>query len=378
MFSLNAIVRFRRLLHQNPEISGLESATAKRVVRFFEGLQPDGILDNLGGNGVAFIFEGQAAGPTLLLRCELDALPIQETNTFDHRSVETGKAHKCGHDGHMAIIAAVGSVLARHRPARGRVVLLYQPAEETGAGAAAVIRDPKFDAIKPDMVFALHNLPGFPLGDIIVRQGTFSCASRGMIIQLHGTTAHAAQPETGKSPAQAMCRLITAFDAVAERFRSGSELAFATVVGARLGEKAFGTSPGYAQVMATLRSETDDTMNRIIAHMERTVSRTTAAFRLSYDIAYEDVFRATVNAGPAVDIIERANAGKSIIVADKPFRWSEDFGRFTAAAPGALFGLGAGENTPDLHNPDYDFPDALIEAGADSFLRIVRQCLGGD
>ncbi|MBE9080318.1 amidohydrolase [Romeria aff. gracilis LEGE 07310] len=239
----DSAAQLRRRLHRQPELSGAEFQTAQQILHFFADLKPDETLTELGGTGVAFVFSGAEPGPTVLLRCELDALPIQEENTFAHRSTAAGCAHKCGHDGHMAILAAVGIQLAAQRPLRGRVVLLYQPAEETGQGAAAVIADEKFSQIRPDYVFALHNLPGQPLGQVVVRSGTFSCASRGVTITLLGKTAHAAQPETGISPAAAMCQLIDELSQLPTRLGFGDELAFATVVGARLGEKAFGTSP---------------------------------------------------------------------------------------------------------------------------------------
>ncbi|MCZ6762346.1 MAG: M20/M25/M40 family metallo-hydrolase, partial [Gammaproteobacteria bacterium] len=130
-------VNLRREIHRNPERSGCETGTAQRLLRFFEPLRPDRVIEGLGGTGIAFVFSGTQAGPTILLRSELDALPIHEVNEFDHRSLHDGTSHKCGHDGHMAILAAVGEKLSKKRPARGRVVLLYQPAEETGQGAAA-------------------------------------------------------------------------------------------------------------------------------------------------------------------------------------------------------------------------------------------------
>lgn len=373
----NSAAQLRRRVHQHPELSGAEVQTAQKILQFFSSLNPDETLSELGGTGVAFVFTGVKPGPTVLLRCELDALPIQEENAFAHRSTVAGCAHKCGHDGHMAILAAVGTQLAARRPPRGRVVLLYQPAEETGLGAAAVIKDKQFSQIRPDYVFALHNLPGYPLGQVVVRSGTFSCASRGIIITLIGKTAHAAQPETGISPAAAMCQLIDELSQLPARLGFGNELAFATVVGARLGAKAFGTAPAIAEVMATLRSETDETMQRIVTHIEETAQQLASAQGLRCSLTYEDIFTATVNDPTAVERIcaaaHQCQAPLSQI--ETPLRWSEDFGRFTAIAPGALFGLGAGQHEPALHNADYDFPETLIERGAALFLHIVADCL---
>ncbi len=367
----------RRELHRHPELSGSESETAARICRFFEPLRPDEVIRGLGGHGVAVVFSGAEAGPTVMLRCELDALPIAEQSRAAHRSTLDGRSHACGHDGHMAILARVGESLSAVRPPTGRVVLLYQPAEENGGGAGAVIRDNRYPEIRPDLVFALHNLPGFPLGTIVVRSGTFCCASRGVVVSLEGTPSHAAQPEAGTSPARAMCRIMKLIDDLAARVRAGDEVAFATVVGARLGaDDAFGTAPGDARVMATLRSETDDTLDRMVEHLEASVRRIAARHGLRHDLAYRDEFSATVNAPRAVAVVCRAAGRASLRVMEGPFRWSEDFGRLTALAEGALFGIGAGVETPALHNPAYDFPDELIPLGAAVFTRMIQDCLG--
>lgn len=355
-------LELRHVLHRHPELSGAEHGTAHHIAAFFAPLRPDLSLTELGGAGLAFAFGEATHGPTVLLRCELDAVPA---------GAQGAAAHRCGHDGHMAILAAVGSALADQRPRRGRVVLLYQGAEETGAGAAAVLADPRFAQISPDWVFALHNLPGYPLGTIVVRPGAFTCASRGMVLALTGKAAHAAQPETGRSPAGAMCRLIGEFEKLAARFGSDDEIAFATVVGARLGERAFGTAPGDAQVYVTLRSATDATMTRMVRHCEEMVARVARDAGLTPTIGYEDVFEATTNAPAAVACIRRAADSLPVVGAAEPFRWSEDFGRFTARTSGALFGLGAGEHAAALHDPAYAFPDELLDPAARLLLRIV-------
>lgn len=367
----------RRELHRHPELSGSESETAAKICRFFEPLQADEIILGLGGHGVAFVFSGPEQGPTVMLRCELDGLPIRELCRTAHSSAIDGRSHACGHDGHMAILAAVGERLSAARPPKGRVVLLFQPAEEDGSGAEAVIRDTRFSKIRPDFVFALHNLPGFPLGTVVVRAGTFCCASRGMVVSLEGTPAHAAQPETGRSPARAMCRIMQLIDGLPASLEVGDEVAFATIVGARLGAgEAFGTAPGDARVLLTLRSENDGTLNRMVEHVERSVRRVAARHGLRCEISYCDDFTATVNSRKAVDVVRRAAGAGSVVVMDGPLRWSEDFGRLTAIAEGALFGIGAGEEIPVLHNPAYDFPDELIPLGAAVFTGIIGECLG--
>jgi amidohydrolase len=311
-----------------------------------------------------------------MLRADLDALPIRETKEAPHRSANAGAAHLCGHDGHMTILAGVGEALARERPARGRAILLYQPAEETGEGAAAVLDDPGFVALRPDFAFALHNLPGYPLGQVVVRDGAFASASRGMTVVLEGVAAHAAQPETGRSPAGALARIIGRWaDPPLDVVGNGGGT-FITVVGSRLGTKSFGTAPDRVEIWATLRGPDDQAMADLVEFAERVVVEEAGTDCLVPTITYEDVFPATVNAPEAVAVLRRAAPPDGIRELKRPFRWSEDFGRFTAAVPGALFGLGAGEDTPALHNPDYDFPDALTPLGRDLFLAVLADLLG--
>lgn len=369
------IIDFRHELHRYPELAGREVETAARVRDYFRALQPDRIIEGLGGHGMAVVFQGGRAGPTLLLRCELDAVPVQEVNALVYRSRRKECAHKCGHDGHMAILAAVGRGLAERRPVRGQVVLLYQPAEENGLGAAAVLADTRFAEIRPDYAFALHNLPGYPLGQVVVRSGSFSCASRGMALTLTGKSAHAAQPETGLSPARAMCSLISGCASLPPELKSASELMMATVVGAALGEKAFGTAPERADIWITLRSDSDVGMEQLVAHAEQLARQAAAADDLGLAIAYEDIFPATHNSERALALVERSCAPLELRRIEEPFRWSEDFGRMTAVCEGALFGIGAGETVPALHNPDYDFPDPLIQPAADLFRRILDNSL---
>src|SRR5271165_1581951 len=195
---------WRRLLHRAPDLAGAEAETACEVRRFLAPTAPDQVIAGLGGHGVAFVYRGRSPGPTVLFRAELDALPIEEISTFAHRSARAGSAHLCGHDGHMAILAATAQGFAAERPQRGRAVLLFQPAEEDGSGAAAVIADPKFKEIAPDMAFAWHNMPGRELGRAALKAGPVNCASLGMRIALLGKTSHASTPQLGVSPMAAV------------------------------------------------------------------------------------------------------------------------------------------------------------------------------
>lgn len=372
-----ALTAFRQALHRAPELSGAEAGTARAVVAELTQSRPDRLLTGLGGHGVAAIWEGAEPGPTVLIRCELDALPILETGTVAHRSQVPGKAHLCGHDGHMAIVAGVARGLARQKPRRGRAVLLFQPAEEDGSGAAAVIADPAFAQIRPDLALSLHNYPGLALGHGVVRPGPANCASRGIRIRLTGRTAHAAQPETGLSPGPALAQLIARLPGLGKGGPvTDPAFSLVTVTHARLGEPAFGIAPAEAELWATLRTQTDAGMAALVAATEAAVAE--AAGGLGTSLSYHDIFTACTNAPEAVAVLRAALAAEAIPEGETevPMRASEDFGRFGALAPAAMLLLGAGEASPSLHNSDYDFPDSLIPVGAALFLRCLADQLG--
>ncbi|MDZ7764991.1 MAG: amidohydrolase [Melioribacteraceae bacterium] len=202
------LTQLRKELHKHPELSGEESDTAGRIVEYAKRYDPDEIITSLGGNGVAIVFNGEEKGKTILIRCDLDALPIEEENDFDHKSIEKNVSHKCGHDGHMAIVSGLIPLLAENKIKKGKVVLLYQPAEEIGQGAEWVINDDKFKELIPDYAFALHNLPKFNTGQVVVREKGFAAASKGLIVRLKGKTAHAGHPERGITPSPAVAELI--------------------------------------------------------------------------------------------------------------------------------------------------------------------------
>ena len=370
---------WRRDLHRFPELSGEERETAARVVAALAATRPDQVVTGLGGHGVAAVWQGDAPGQTVLFRAELDALPIDEVGQPDWRSTLPGKGHMCGHDGHMAILLALARLIARKRPATGRVILLFQPAEETGAGAAAVLADARYPALKPDWAFALHNLPGLTFGHATLRAGTMMCASQGMRVQLTGKTAHASMPESGTSPVHAVARLIPALLALGPGGALTPDFRMITITHARIGEAAFGISPGYGELWAKLRTREDGPMAALRAEAEVLVRAEAAKDGLAVSFVTRDDFAATVNDAGAITRLVSAMDALNIPHGDDhlPLRGSEDFGRFGVEGTRmAMMFVGSGEKHPQLHNPDYDFPDGLIPLGARLFQRVMTDILG--
>lgn len=371
------LVQHRHALHRRPEVSGHEVETAARITQLLKECEADKILQGLGGHGVAAIYDSGAAGPTVGIRCELDGLPIQETSDAPYVSLYPGRGHLCGHDGHMAMVLGVAQALRSERPNGGRVVLLFQPAEETGQGAAAMRSDPRFLDIAPDYLFSLHNLPGLALGQVKLCQSAANCASRGMRIVLGGKTSHAAAPQDGVSPASALSALMTDLANLGAGGQLDDTYALTTVTHARLGEPTFGIAPGSAELWVTLRTVSDDRMESLVDKAEEKVKVCAEHHGLTAEIHYDDVFEACVNDADAVEVLKQACADQSVPTAlvTEPQRFSEDFGQFAKGSKSAMFWLGAGEAHPQLHNPDYDFPDDLIPIGTTIFLSAIQNVL---
>lgn len=374
---LDALIQTRRLLHQKPEVSGQEEDTAGFIVQRLHDYGPDQIVEGLGGHGVAAVFEGAEPGATLMFRCELDGLPILEVSDLAHRSLYEGKGHLCGHDGHMSILLGLGQVIARDRPVRGRVVLLFQPAEEDGSGAKAVLEDPAFAALRPDMSFSLHNYPGVELNHVLLRAGPVNCASRGLRLCFDGKTAHAAQPEHGVAPTPAIAACLAQFSQLADEVaESTGNLAMATITHCQIGEAAFGIAPGQGEIWVTLRTLLDNQMAQLSERIETFATDVARQHGLRLSMEVSDDFSHCENSPEAVKIFAKAldTLGVPYCEDGLPIRASEDFGRFRACGDSAMIFLGAGLDHPKLHNPDYDFPDDLIRCGVEIFDAVRKLC----
>jgi amidohydrolase len=373
-FDIDQLIGLRHWLHAHPEVSRQEVETAKHLRQFLEThATPDRVVP-LHGAGFAAVYEGQSAGKTILLRCELDALPIHEINdNIPYRSIFDGVGHKCGHDGHMAILAGLAQTLAE-RPAKGRVVLLFQPDEETGTGARLSCSHPNFDQIKPDLVFALHNLPSFPLGQIVCKSGVFASEVRYVTIRMSGKEAHSAQPETGTSPSYALAELTLQVRKIQAKYDLPDAYALAVPVYNQMGVQASGISPARGEVHITLRSAQSDTVEKMWQDIQGCAVELAARYTLEAGFEIREAFTGTKNTELGFDMIRQAAAKTNhpFRCLEHPFRWGEDFGEFTNRFEGGMFGLGAGDIQPELHHPDYDFPDGIIGNGIAMFAEIIR------
>ncbi|MCG9793599.1 amidohydrolase [Flavobacterium algicola] len=376
-FLLNTpeLIALRKDLHKHPETALKEKNTAKRIISFLENYPPDDLITEVGETGILAIYNGKAKGKTVIFRAELDALPIQEVNTFDHQSVYAGVSHKCGHDGHMTILCGLATQLHVNRPETGKVVLLFQPAEENGKGVVRIVPDMRFRALEPDFIFALHNLPSYPKNQILVKNSTFTCAVNSIIIKLKGKTSHAGEPEKGINPALALAEITASFLGQMQTDISQPDFCLITPIYSKMGSKAYGVSAGRGQTHFTVRSDSNEQMKIIEANLENTATAIARKYHLDIKISWTQSFHANENNDEAVDYVRQAakNNDFELIEKEFPFTWGEDFGIFTKLYAGAMFGLGSGTDTPALHNPDYDFPDDIITTGVAIFHQIAKQ-----
>ena len=371
---METLIELRHILHEHPELSGQEALTNKILNEWIKQTQPDLLIEKIGGYGLAVVYKGAQPGKRILIRGDIDALHIPEPNDIPYRSVNQGVSHKCGHDGHATILCGLAQWLGEQRPDCGEVVLLFQPAEETGQGAQAILDDPLFEQIKPDVAYGLHNLPGFEKGQIMVREGCFAAASFGLKLTFDGRTAHASQPETGHSPSELLAQLIHQLEKKRELLKTVKPLTTFVITHAILGEETFGVAPGHAEIWLTLRSY-DDRNLQLMATQIIELCRTKAKdYLFDFDFSEHEAFAATNSHPDCVHTIEQAAQNLELKLGrlSEPFRWSEDFGRFGSVCPIGFFGLGSGLDQPALHNPEFDFPDDILETGMCMFWEIIR------
>ncbi|MDF0706037.1 amidohydrolase [Flagellimonas okinawensis] len=371
------ILELRHRLHANPDLSNHEDKTAAIIKDFIASFRPTEIIEGIGGCGLAAVYRFSEKGPTITLRCELDALPIKESNSFAHKSTKTGVSHKCGHDGHMAIVASIAKWLNQNPLKNGTVILLFQPAEETGEGAKRIIEDEKFNNLNTDFVFALHNIPKKPKHHIIIPKKGFSAEVLSVIIKLQGKESHASEPENGINPSLGISKIIHQLSSFNIVEPSDTNFAILTPVHINMGQKSYGISPAHGELHYTLRTWNTATMDKLKANLEHVVQTICRQHLLQYDLEWLEHFPASEVDKSCNAIVKKAAIVNGFTFEDKntPFKFGEDFGWFSKTYKSAMFGVGAGMSTPALHNADYDFPDNLLATGFSMFKSIILNIL---
>lgn len=375
---LDNALRWRHQLHQHPELGYQEQHTSTLVAQVLEeaGLQ---VFRGLAGTGVIATLEN-GPGPTIGLRADMDALPITEKGTPAWKSAQQGVMHACGHDGHTAMLLAAACQLAATRRFSGTVHFLFQPAEENLGGARKMVEEGLFTRFPMDAVYAMHNWPGLPLGQIAVNPGAMMASLDSFEITLNGKSCHAAMPESGADPMVVAAELILALQTIPSRRLSPLASAVVSVTQIHGGE-AINVIPEHVVLRGTVRCLQPEVRDRVRGLIEEFVTTLPRPFGVSGDIAWYPGYPVTANhAAQAEQVREVASA----LLGERQVRWqvnpsmaSEDFACMLEACPGAYFWIGADEETPSapLHNAHYDFNDALLPMGIAFWQQLVEHVL---
>ncbi|WP_313311558.1 M20 aminoacylase family protein [Pulveribacter sp.] len=386
-----AIASVRRDIHAHPELCFQEVRTADVIAaQLTEWGIP--IHRGLGTTGVVGIVHGRDGGKSgraVGLRADIDALPMQEFNTFEHASRHAGKMHACGHDGHTAMLLAAAKYFSQpaHRDFDGTVYLIFQPAEEGGGGAREMIKDGLFEQFPMQAVFGMHNWPGLPVGSFAVSAGPVMASSNEFKITIRGKGAHGAMPHLGIDPVPVACQMVQAFQNIISRNKKPVEAGVISVTMIHAGE-ATNVVPDSCELQGTVRTFSLELLDLIERRMRQVAEHTCAAFEATCEFEFVRNYPPTVNSPAEAAFAAQVMAGivgDSGVRAQEPTMGAEDFAFMLQAKPGAYVFIGNGEGDHravghgggpcTLHNPSYDFNDDLIPLGGTYWVELARQWL---
>ena len=377
------LAAWRRDLHRHPELGYAETRTAGIVAERLRAFGLDRVETGIGGTGVVGVLHG-ATGPAagesraILLRADMDALPIMEASGAPHASATPGVMHACGHDGHTTMLLGAAKRLAETRAFEGSVVFVFQPAEEGGAGARAMLKDGLLERFPARAVYGMHNYPGLPVGSFALRPGACMASADEFRIRIAGVGGHAAHPEAVRDPIVAGAALVQALQTVVSRRLDPLEPAVLSVSTFHAGT-ASNVIPATAELSGTVRVFSEDLYARVTEEIARLCERVGAAYGV--EIVYEvddSVYPPTVNDAEETAFCGRvldALAGRERVRHDvPPVMGSEDFAFLARERPGCFVFCGTGD-IPPLHHPEYDFDDAASPWGVGYWTALVEAAL---
>lgn len=365
---------WRRHIHQNPEI-GLDCAkTAAFVVERLRDFGVDEIHEGIGRTGVVAVIKGRAEGPVLGLRADMDALPMTETTGADHASATPGAMHACGHDGHTTMLLGAAKYLAETRNFAGTVVLIFQPAEETGEGAKAMLAEGIMDRFGVERVFGIHTSPMHDLGLFTTREGPFMAAVGDFDIHIKGRGGHGAYPQRSADPVAAALVMGNALQTIVSRNADANDEVVVSITQLNAGS-AFNVIPAEARLGGTIRCFSVDARDMVRRRMREICEGVAAAMGVSVEINSKIDLDPTVNHGAETALAAEVAAEVSgVEMVAHPHMGGEDFGAMLGARPGAFLFLGQGIG-PMVHETNFDFNDEAAPIGASFFARLVEKAL---
>ncbi|TXJ02415.1 MAG: amidohydrolase [Aquabacterium sp.] len=376
----------RRDLHAHPELCFQEERTSDVIARTLSAWGVE-VHRGLGKTGVVGVIEGRPGRRAIGLRADIDALPMTEHNQFAHASRHPGRMHACGHDGHTAMLLSAAQHLATTRDFDGRVILVFQPAEEGGGGAREMIQDGLFERFPMDAIFGMHNWPGMPAGTFAIKDGPCFASSNEFHITIRGKGCHGAMPHLGIDPVPVACQLVQAFQTIVTRNMRPIETGVISVTMIQAGE-ATNVVPDSVTLQGTVRTFTDETLDLIELRMRELSHQLSAAFGATAEFEFQRNYPPTINHSAETAFARQVMTevvGAERVQEFEATMGAEDFSFFLQHKPGAYFVIGNGDGTHregghglgpcTLHNPSYDFNDELIPLGGTLWVKLAQRWL---
>ena len=381
------LARVRQDIHAHPELRYEEFRTSDLVAaKLAEWGIP--VVRGLGQTGVVGIIKRGNSARAVGIRADMDALPVQEVNTFAHASQHAGRMHACGHDGHTAMLLGAAEHLAKHGDIDGTVYLIFQPAEEGGAGAHAMIDDGLFERFPMEAVFGMHNWPGYAQGAMAVSTGPVMASSNEFSITVRGKGGHAALPHTTIDPMPVACQLVLALQTIVSRNVKPIDPAVLSVTMVH-GGTASNVVPNAVTVEGTVRTFTVEVLDLMEQRMRELAEQLPQAFGCSGEMTFKRNYPPTINSAPEAEFARAVMlelVGEEHTLAQEPVMGAEDFSFMLLAKPGAYLFIGNGDGGHrahghgagpcELHNASYDFNDALLPQGAAYWVLLAQRWLG--
>ena len=369
---------WRRDFHAHPEFGFEEQRTSRLVAERLRSFGFTEVAEGVGGTGVVATLTRGSGNRSIALRADMDALRIPEAGDLPHRSRTPGVMHACGHDGHTAMLLGAARILAAEGGFDGTVRFVFQPAEEWGKGALAMLADGVMERFPFEEIYGLHNRPGLPVGTFSTRSGAIMSAEDNFEIVLRGLGGHASRPQDGREVLVGACALVVNLQTVVSRRVAPTDTAVVSVT-ELLTDGTRNALPGTARILGDARSFSPEVSATIEVEMRRVTEGTAAAYALACEVTYTREFVPTINHPDATEAAlaaARAVLGaENVHMAKEPHTGSEDFARFLQRVPGCFAFIGNGENSKPLHNPEFDFNDEALPHGTNFFVQIIRDRL---
>lgn len=374
------MMTWRHDLHAHPETAFEEFRTAEKILGILQTLPNIEVHSGIATTGIVAVLTGQHGdnGKMIGLRADIDALDIAEETDVDYRSVNAGKMHACGHDGHTTMLLGAAKYLHDHADFAGRVAFIFQPAEENCGGGEVMVKEGLFEHFPCDSVYGLHNWPGLPVGQFAVHESAVMASTDSFDIVIQGKGAHAAMPNLGVDPIVIASQIVTALQSIVSRNIAPTDTAVVSVTKINAGS-AYNIIPDTATLCGTIRTFAEPVRETLQQRIRQIVADICHAHQASGEVRFHDAYPATINHPPqaheCANVATQLVGEENVLLDEPPSMGAEDFSYMLMEKPGAYIWLGNGEDSQGLHHPKYNFNDEILPLGVNYWVALAYHLL---